>query len=329
MDSFSSRILSLSGPMLLMVSCLGLLVFGGTTAQSQFQSDVIVLSSIGLLAMGGAISAFSYLRGSQIARKPNDTVVNVSNSFDTEELLDRLEGIDKQLLGLTAQKQEPASFEVSDEERSSIIASMKDSLSSDVSRQIFEGAKLETEDILIDHKKAEVLRREYNASKIRLSEETAALSRRGNLNLIIGGFTTLLAVGILSYVVLTAESETLKGNDYLWHYIPRITISIFIQVFSFFFLKLYRNSLEDIKYFQNELTNIELKQLALESALLSKNKDSIAEVIKNLSLTDRNSKLQKGESTVDLERLRAENQSLSDMLGSAKDIIGSFKNEKA
>lgn len=40
-----------------------------------------------------------------------------------------------------------------------------------------------------------------------------------------------------------------------------------IELFAYFFLSLYRTSLQKIKYFQNELTNIEAKQIALRAAL--------------------------------------------------------------
>ncbi|MBI5525005.1 MAG: hypothetical protein HY897_01580 [Deltaproteobacteria bacterium] len=42
----------------------------------------------------------------------------------------------------------------------------------------------------------------------------------------------------------------------LSHYVPRITTVTFIEVFAFFFLKLYRASLIEIKFYQNELTSL-------------------------------------------------------------------------
>ncbi len=91
------------------------------------------------------------------------------------------------------------------------------------------------------------------------------LTRRSNINLVIGVVTTLLAVGLLAYVVLP---DTLSSSDVgmvLLHFLPRLSIVVFIQTFSFFFLRLYRSGLNDIKYYQNELTNLETKHLVLES----------------------------------------------------------------
>jgi hypothetical protein len=48
-----------------------------------------------------------------------------------------------------------------------------------------------------------------------------------------------------------------------------------MQVFAYFFLRLYRYILFEIKYFHNELTNIEQKCLALDVALEADNSDAI------------------------------------------------------
>jgi hypothetical protein len=87
--------------------------------------------------------------------------------------------------------------------------------------------------------------------------------------------------------------------------IPRL--AVFIEIFSLFFLRLYRAGLDEIKFFQNELTNVETKYAALESALASKNADLTERVIGLLAETERNFLLRKGESTVELERAKIDN----------------------
>ena len=76
--------------------------------------------------------------------------------------------------------------------------------------------------------------------------------------------------------------------DLLSHFIPRISIAVFIEVFSFFFLKLYKASLQEIKYFQNELTNIEMRGVALETALLASHNKTTEPIVEQLIRTDRN-----------------------------------------
>jgi hypothetical protein len=140
-----------------------------------------------------------------------------------------------------------------------------------------------------------------------LEQEVAALSRRGNLNLVIGGITTLVAVGLLIFLVAAQPADArLSIAEQGLHYLPRLSIAIFIELFSFFFLRLYRAGLEDIKFFQNELTNVETKYAALEAALAHQDGALSRQVISLVAKTERNFVLKKGESTVDLERLKAE-----------------------
>jgi uncharacterized protein YuzE len=136
----------------------------------------------------------------------------------------------------------------------------------------------------------------------RLYREISKLSLRANLNLAIGSATTIVAILIL---YLTVGSHT-PNFDSIGHslsfFIPRISIVVFIEIFSFFFLKLYRTNLSDIKYYQNEMTNVEFKLLALKSAFAKDDLDSIKSVINNFSTIERNFILKKGESTVEVEK---------------------------
>lgn len=136
----------------------------------------------------------------------------------------------------------------------------------------------------------------------RLYREISKLSLRANLNLAIGSATTIVAILIL---YLTVGSHT-PNFDSISHslsfFIPRISIVVFIEIFSFFFLKLYRTNLSDIKYYQNEMTNVEFKLLALKSAFAKDDLDSIKNVIANFSTIERNFILKKGESTVEVEK---------------------------
>jgi hypothetical protein len=133
------------------------------------------------------------------------------------------------------------------------------------------------------------IRRGIDLSKARLGEEVGSLSKRNIINLTIGIITTGAAVASLVYLVLGATQQTFSNvPDLLAHFIPRVSVAAFIEVFSFFFLKLYKSGLEQIKYFQNELTNVEMKSLAIESSLLSTHDKAIEKIIPQLVSVDRN-----------------------------------------
>lgn len=80
------------------------------------------------------------------------------------------------------------------------------------------------------------LRKGIELSKARLGEEVRSLSRRNIVNLTIGIVTTGAAVTLLAYLVLGVTQQTFANfPDLLAHFIPRISVAAFIEVFSFFF----------------------------------------------------------------------------------------------
>jgi hypothetical protein len=129
----------------------------------------------------------------------------------------------------------------------------------------------------------------FSASDLRLSNETEALSRRGNLNLVLGSATTALGLALLAFFVLYSTPPAKSLVEFGMHFILRVTLVIFIQVFAYFFLRLYKSSLQEIKYFQNELTTIQQKQIALLAATEAGDTNSLKEVIGAISKMDRNS----------------------------------------
>ena len=77
------------------------------------------------------------------------------------------------------------------------------------------------------------------------------------------------------------------------NFLPRMTLTLFIETFAYFFLRLYSNSLIEIKYFKNEITNIEHKFLALKTAVHFRDTLSIREAVGWFAQTDRNAVVQK------------------------------------
>lgn len=158
----------------------------------------------------------------------------------------------------------------------------------------------------------------------RLKSEIDALSKRGNINLIIGVLTTIVAVSILASTVIANDLPT-DTESMMIHFIPRLSLSVFIELFSFFFLKLYKSSLAEIKYYQNELTNIESKFVSLIKAIQGGDKEILDKILVSLVETERNFVLQKGETTVDLEMAKHDQQNIKDVLAA---VSGAFKSAK-
>jgi hypothetical protein len=158
---------------------------------------------------------------------------------------------------------------------------------------------------------------DFNAIKDRFALEVRGLQQRAKLNLAFGTFVTIIAgVGLLFIVFFRPlDLAGLAKEEYGWriasHYIPRLSLIIFAEIFAYFFLKLYKADLSDIKYYQNEITNVEMRLAALRTALTveqkelaREDKEIIKTVITSLVGTERNFILKKGETTVELEKAK-------------------------
>lgn len=145
----------------------------------------------------------------------------------------------------------------------------------------------------------------------RLKEELAALTRRGNLNLVLGMITTAVGLAILGYFVTQFGGEGNKSLVKLMDFVPRLSLVVFIEVFAYFFLRLYKASLAETKYFQNELTNVESKAIALQTSIRQGDTTVISNVIERLAITERNRVLEEGQTTVELEKSKIDKEAIS------------------
>jgi DeoR/GlpR family transcriptional regulator of sugar metabolism len=79
-----------------------------------------------------------------------------------------------------------------------------------------------------------------------------------------------------------------------------------VEVFAFFFLKLYSQTLGELRHTHNEITNTEMKSSGLQVAIASADKKSIAHAAQSAIDTERNFVLDKGKTTIDLERYKSD-----------------------
>lgn len=160
----------------------------------------------------------------------------------------------------------------------------------------------------------------------RLYAEISALSRRGNLNLSLGILTTIIGLGILGYFILEIDSIPEDKMAFIAHFIPRLSLVILIEVFAYFFLRLYKSSLSEIKYFQNEMTNSEAKLAAIKCSIMTSDSASTSRVIQALASTERNAVLEKGQTTAEIEKAKIEQQNISTISDKVASFLSSKKN---
>ncbi|MES2139526.1 MAG: hypothetical protein V4511_07440 [Bacteroidota bacterium] len=159
--------------------------------------------------------------------------------------------------------------------------------------------------------------REFDRTSLRINEELLRLRKSANINLVIGSLFTTVVILALTYEVFFSEINFEKMVDLLSHYIPRISLVIFVEIFAFFFLKLYKSNLQEIKYFNNEKTNVDFKLITLKTALFQEDLEMIKICLSELIKTERNFILKKDESTVEIEKIKhdnANNKILADLI---------------
>ena len=160
----------------------------------------------------------------------------------------------------------------------------------------------------------------YNDIVYRLENEINRLNRRGGVNLVLGAFIAFCGILYLGYSVTNAINTNDK-LEYLLHMAPKLSFVIVVELFAYFFLKLYKNGFDEVKYFQNELTNIDSKVLAIKFLKGIRNEDLMGEVIKNLMATERNFVLEKGQTTVSLEKEKISMDGDKNIVEALKEIL--------
>lgn len=109
--------------------------------------------------------------------------------------------------------------------------------------------------------------------------------------------------------------------DFAYVAIPKFGLALFIELVALSFYKTYKTNLDNIKYYQNELTSIESRRIALYAAIIKDNDDNIKLCVDTLLKIDRNFKLSDGESTIELEKLKLDYSYLSKVIKSFKGVI--------
>lgn len=159
---------------------------------------------------------------------------------------------------------------------------------------------------------------EFEKTSYRINEELNRLRKSANLNLVIGSLSTTIAIFSLTYEVFFSEIDFKETIGLLSHYIPRLSLVVFIEIFAFFFLKLYKSNLLEIKYFNNEKTNIDFKLITLKTALFQEDTEMIKLCLTELIKTERNFVLKKDETTVEIEKFKNDkndNQIIANLIG--------------
>jgi hypothetical protein len=98
-------------------------------------------------------------------------------------------------------------------------------------------------------------------ARVRLIDHISTLRNNAVVNLFIGISIATVGVGILFTAILQIGSIRFDQIHDIEPYkiiliviAPKLSITLFIQIFAYFFLAMYRSNQVEIRYFQNEIT---------------------------------------------------------------------------
>jgi hypothetical protein len=298
---FSSYIYSLLTIMCLGVSGIGLLM---TYLQTGFKKATIS-------------KQYNY----EYNKELNNALYDMKNlKSEDSDKISRLES-ELQKISSRLEAQQKSSEVISIDDRQELVKTIKSRIESEAADKIYEEIKLKVTEIVTSDDRNKMISARFSETLGRLQGEVTSLSRRGNLNLALGIITTVIGLSILGYFVVQNTHQTIEPIGFMMGFLPRLSLVILIEVFAYFFLKLYKASLAEIKYFQNEMTNIEAKQASLMVAMSVSDDKTCAAVIKTLSATERNHILEKGQTTVELEKAKVDKEEITNIIKAFSDFV--------
>ena len=233
---------------------------------------------VGLVSLlyGASFLMLQYLRGSLFGRGDRASPDGLSDSVSSAAefaLRDKLDSLSEVIANLKS-----AQLGALAGNREELIEALRPTVHAGLADEL---QRRFGEQAIRAERDAEIRNAFANAQQ-RLRIELGALSRRSNLNLVIGVLTTTMAVGLLTYMVLGSTVNFESATSLLSHYLPRLALVVFIEVFSFFFLRLYRATLAEMRTYQTDLTALTLQHVAVIAALSSSSPDGAAALSKEL-----------------------------------------------
>lgn len=267
------------------------------------QTQKIILTAVSMGAMGAV--GFVYLQ-LQRSRRSYSSAGEGEQAWRYQRLEDKIEELQRQVRGSSTGKR------LEEAERADLVRQLKASIQTEAAAEVLEEVQASIRE---QSGEAELAER-FTFTARRLKDEIQALTGRANINLIIGIVTTLAGIGVLWYTVYTSDIDYSSVSNVVGHYLPRLSVVVLIEVFAYFFLRLYKGGLAEIKYYQNELTNFESRFLALLLAFRRNDSEILGKVILELAATERNFVLSLGQTTVELEKERQRGEHIGELADS-------------
>lgn len=205
-----------------------------------------------------------------------EVITPVANKAEQIALLSSIARLEE-LAASMAQKATAAPVDLSaDTELRELIASQIDNV---ISRDLIQTIR---ERYGIDRMESS-----FADSKSRISGVMNSLRFRNKAGILTAFLFAVCGIGCLAFFVMKNPLNQVSGEQIV-DFVPRMALILILEMLAYFCLNLYKHGLRDLRYYQNEMTNIESREAALHAALLNGNESQIGGLVAGLFATDRN-----------------------------------------
>lgn len=229
-----------------------------------FEPVLMLIGSTLLITFGAGVFLNGYLKGDLqipflgtyldlMTTEVDKVSSNWNDNSEIEKLKNRLDDLSYQ------------KAQIGKEQQRGLIDEIKRTINEDIADELEDRYSQSA----ASTKSMRLVRSMHEDSILRLEREVASLSKRANLNLVIGVLTTAVAVVLLTYMVLGGTPKGIELNSLANYYIPRISVAVFIEIFSFFFLRLYKSNIVEIKQYQERMIDVSSTQILIEMVVHS------------------------------------------------------------
>lgn len=188
---------------------------------------------------------------------------------------------------------------LSAEEREAIIAKISETVEAQLNESLVSRIEEKYGLAIQNQKLSEAAGKSLDSTVSRLKSYADKLQEKASVNLAWGIASTLTAILILALVLINASPPAEASQIVIaFYYTSRVLLVLLVQGISIFFLNLYKSTLNNIMYINNEITNYEARRDALVLSLNSGNVESAQSILLSLALTERNFALKKGETSI-------------------------------
>jgi hypothetical protein len=216
---------------------------------------------------------------------------------------------------------------VDDTSRQRIVDDLKQKLFDETTEELLADITASIETSRESNSKYDLIQTERLRAIQRLVGAIDSLRARANVNLVFGIVLSVTGISILGYT-LSNQVDDATSWTFLSHYAPRIALVLVVEIFSYFFLNLYRANLAETRYYHNEITNVEARFTAMTAVHISGTPDLYGDVVRSLLTTERNGILLKGQTTVELARASIEFDRTKDLTDSLISALSALAGKK-